>query len=423
MTRQESPWDELRRLIDAGDVPGTVAAVTALDAAGRRLVARELPGHVQVARAHAAEVAAARRAHREQERRLASTFPRPWDHEHEIDDHPEWAEPMRIAGAGVLSPAAAAAWITRRDFDLWDLDGYPLFADHGPLLDVIAARPPEWQADVAVRLALRIRPPRPRERGSDRTLPLVLALLRATGVTPPDHDPLVVAYVSRDALLSSLRGDPLLPGLLPRLFTAQGVGLALRHQQHGPLSWLTALHTLAREGVISRDLLLDGCRRRFLLGGDAIELRFFTRLHESLAPTEAEIAAHATTYLRLLPTAPGPVAELALTHLRRLPALDPADLAEALEALLFRRETGLVRAGLSWLAAVLRASPALADTLTPALTPTFGHPTRSVQERAVRLLLRHAARLTPATAATLRQAATPLDDDLHTHLTTTLTRA
>ncbi|MEV4223033.1 DUF6493 family protein [Nonomuraea sp. NPDC049725] len=183
------------------------------------------------------------------------------------------------------------------------------------------------------------------------------------------------------------------------------------------------MHTLAREGVISRDSLLDGCRRRFLLGGDAIELRFFTRLHESLAPTEAEITAHATTYLRLLPTAPGPVAELALTHLRRLPALDPADVVEALEALLFRRETGLVRAGLSWLAAVLRASPALADTLTPALTPTFGHPTRSVQERAVRLLLRHATHLTPATATTLRQAAAPLDDDLHTHLTTTLTRA
>nr|BFE77654.1 hypothetical protein GCM10020093_002550 [Planobispora longispora] len=72
------------------------------------------------------------------------------------------------------------------------------------------------------------------------------------------------------------------------------------------------------EGRISRELLLSGCTGRFLRGGDATDLRFFARLHELLEPSEAEVAARARDYLRLLPVAPGPVAELALKHLRRL---------------------------------------------------------------------------------------------------------
>ncbi len=489
MAPHETTWDALRRLIDAGDVPGTVAAVAAFDDAARRLVARELPDHIQVARDDARKAEAARRAGRTSSRHepaALSTFfqelwhynrpshlqapghddlsPRPqgvwlgdssplfqeprqddaprhlqgtgpgapsprflepWEDEDDFDFETDadqgWIEPMRLAGAGVLSPAAAVAWINRRDFDRWDLNGFPVIADHRPLLDVIAARPPEWQADVAVRLALRVRPRRRggrsgRDRDGDRNLALALALLRATGAAPPDHDPLVVGYVSRDARPGSLRTDPLLPHLLPRLFTAQGVGRALRDQQHGPLSWLTALRTLAHDGVVSRDLLLDGCRRRFLLGGDAHDLRFFARLHESLSPTEAEVEGAAIAYLRILPTAPGPIAELAMRHLRRLTTLGPADIAEGFEGLLFRGETGLVSAALAWLAAVLRDSPQLADALAPALTLTFGHRSRSVQEKAVRLAVRHARHFTPLGAATLSEAAGPLDDDLHNRL-------
>ncbi|MEV4248258.1 hypothetical protein AB0J63_33195 [Streptosporangium canum] len=81
---------------------------------------------------------------------------------------------------------------------------------------MIAARPAEWQADLAVRLALRVRGRRGRPR--DGNLPPALALLRRTGVTPPENDPLVVGWVSREARLSELRADPLLDHLLPRIF-------------------------------------------------------------------------------------------------------------------------------------------------------------------------------------------------------------
>ncbi|MFD1542662.1 hypothetical protein [Nonomuraea guangzhouensis] len=77
-------------------------------------------------------------------------------------------------------------------------------------------------------------------------------------------------------------------------------------------TWLMSLTVLQSEGTIDRGLLIDGCLRRFLRGGSAGDLRFFARLHELLEPTYAEVASRAHDYLRLLPAAPGAVAELAL---------------------------------------------------------------------------------------------------------------
>ncbi|GAA1757066.1 hypothetical protein [Nonomuraea bangladeshensis] len=129
-----------------------------------------------------------------------------------------YGELLRIVGAGVLSgPAATAAWLTRREF-----------ADPWPRLDelarVLATRPAGWQADVAARLVRKIRTP------DDRGVPLALAVLRATGATPPEHDPLVTAWLrTRPA-----DDDPLLGPLLPRIFEAEGVGRELREERLTP---------------------------------------------------------------------------------------------------------------------------------------------------------------------------------------------
>lgn len=92
--------------------------------------------------------------------------------------------------------------------------------------------PPGRQADLAIRLALRLRPRR-RPDPRDRNLSLALALLRRTGATPPEHDPLVVGWVSGEARIGELRSDPLLGHLLPRIFEAEGVGRALRDEGNG----------------------------------------------------------------------------------------------------------------------------------------------------------------------------------------------
>ncbi|GAA4186671.1 DUF6493 family protein [Streptosporangium oxazolinicum] len=434
-------WDGVRALIDTGDVAGIVRTVTALDDAGRREVARELPGYVMVLQEreqrslaeHEARLDRARRDRQEELLRWRDTgeisedqyqraWPMTWnDHDawEGASGGDGWIEPMRVAGAGTIGGAVAVVtWINRREFERWDLAGGRMADEIEPLLEVIASRPAAWQADLAVRVALRLRPRR-RRAPRDRNLPLALALLRRTGATPPAHDPLVVGWVSRDARRDELRADPLLDHLLPRLFEAEGVGRALRDERSGPSGttpWLRTLRALAAEGRVPRELLLDGCRSRLLRGGEGPDLRFFARLHELLDPTPAEIEPHAVDYLRLLPTAPGQVAELSLKHVRRLDGLDPADVVEALEGLLFRPEGGLVRTGLAWLEESVRRSPDLTDALAPALATAFGHEARAVRERAVRLVVRHAAHLTPLGAETLRGAMGTLTPDLHNRL-------
>ncbi|MEU6797340.1 DUF6493 family protein [Nonomuraea wenchangensis] len=373
--------------IDSGD-PGLVAEyVLSLDAEGRKAVAAGLPGHLPVVRGRA------------------------------VPGRPSgetWIDPMRVAGAGTISGAAATvAWLNRRDFQ----DRRHEAPDATPLLvHVLSARPPAWQADFATRAALRL-PGRARgsRRRSGDAGALALAMLRHTGVTPPEHDPLVVEWAARPPTADRLRRDPLLGHLLPRLFEAEGVGRALRDERgdrSASSGWLAALTTLAREGGIDRDLLLDGCVRRFLRGGPVVGLRFFARLHERLEPTYDEVRERAPAYLRLLPAAPGPVADLALRHLRRLAEPGPEDVGEAVRALLSRPERKLVTAGLAWLDEYARDRHAGLDAFAPALADAFRCPSADVQGRAVRLAVTHARRFGPEGVADVRAGARVLPRDL-----------
>ncbi|TMR28844.1 DUF6493 family protein [Nonomuraea zeae] len=274
-------------------------------------------------------------------------------------------------------PAATAAWLTRREFA-----GRRARVEE--VVRVLATRPAAWQADVAARLARKIRTP------DDRNAPLALAVLRACGAPPPEHDPLVTAWLSSRPAAD----DPLLASLLPRIFEAEGVGRLLREERlkPAPTPWLALIGELVAAGRVSRAELLDGCVRRFLRGGDAVSLRFFVRLHQLLDPTPQEAAAHVRDYLRLLPAAPGAVAESALDQVRRAGPLDPADLVEAIEGLTFRPEAKLALRGLRWLEQEL----AYAAELAPALATAFGHASYEVQSRAVRIALKHSAAFAPA---------------------------
>ncbi|MFE3448924.1 DUF6493 family protein [Nonomuraea sp. NPDC059194] len=375
MTQDTAPlptvWHEIRDLIDAGDPDALGRRLLALDDGERRLVAGELRGHIAVMRA------------RTEAREHARWTDDDWDEVRQPWE--KWPGLVRLAGAGTLSAVSAvASWVTRRD--LTHTTG-----DLAPLLHVLSARPAAWQAALAVRLAARLRGPR------DPGVPLALALLRSMGAPPPEHDPLVVAWVSAGW---RPRPDPLTDALLPRMFEAEGVGRVLRHERIEPLSpWLRRLRELG-----DRQLLLDGCVRRFLRGGSAQDLRFFVRLHELLAPSEAEVGERRRDYLRLLPSAPGPVAELALRHLRRLGGHESADVAEAVEALVFRAEITLARTGLTWLEQSVRQAVVHADEIAPALASAFHHASYEVQGRAAQLALKNAGRFGPPGAERIRAA-------------------
>ncbi|WP_113704347.1 DUF6493 family protein [Nonomuraea lactucae] len=427
-------WESVRKVITRCDAGEVTEMVVGLDDEQRREVARELPGHIGLAR-KAAEMLYERRqreAHEAQERdrkefvraamagganpeRAAEMW---WmgghnHHEYWVDwrEREKWIEPMRIAGAGTLGgPAAVATWLYRRDFTRWQA------TDIDPLLRVIAARPPEWQADLAVRLALRLRGTRTQAR--DDSVPLALALLRRTEAIPPEHEPLVAAWVSTPP---DLGRDPLAGHLLPKIFDAEGVGRALRDDRlEAPewaaeqSSWLRALRDHVATGKVDREMLVDGCVRRFLRGGSAADLRFFVRLHDLLDPAPSR--ERSRDYLRLLPTAPGPVAELALKQLRGTGGLSGEEVNEALAALLFRAEGKLVRAGLSWLDQTAREEGGDLDHLAPALASAFLCDSVDVQERTVRLAVKHASRFTPIGAEAVREAAGLLPPDLAARL-------
>ncbi|WP_061293056.1 hypothetical protein [Herbidospora cretacea] len=283
---------------------------------------------------------------------------------------------MMVGVAAVPGPAGAVTWLMRRDLNpRWSAAPRPRL-----LVKAVSGRPVAWRADLAVRLAKRVRRP------DDRVVPLALELLRAGEVTPPDHDPLVAAWLAAPGVAH----DPLTPHLLPRIFDAAGAGRALAGETltPKPSRWLAlAGRELPREQVV------EGCVRRFLLGGDVQDLRFFARLHALVAPTPEESAGRLRDYLRLLPAAPGPVAELAWQQVRHA-RLDAADVAEGIEALTFRPEAKLTVKGLTWLDRELAASPErVADHVT-ALANAYAHASHEVRDRAVALTLKHAAHLT-----------------------------
>ncbi|RVX46799.1 hypothetical protein EDD27_9703 [Nonomuraea polychroma] len=360
-------WGEIKKLIETRHADRLAEVLKALDDQARKEVAARLP---------------------ELLKELRARFDR-WD-----DGLVHYGIVLRVAGAATFGGAAAVvSWLYRRDFaPQWDgPDG-----DVDLILAVIADRPAAWRADLAERLVLRMRV------ADDRGMPLTLALLRETGIEPPPHDPLVAGWVSQWP--TRLGDDPLLDHLVPRLFEAQGVGRMLQWERDPHEGWLGALLKLAGAGRLKREALIDGCVRRFLLGGTAIDLRFFVRLHEALNPSPTEAAPHVRDYLRLLPASPGPVAELAMKHLRGRDDLAIDDLAEAWESLLFRSERKLVRAGLSWLNGSVRRAPALADVIAAPLARAFAADSAELQDKAVELALAHAGGMSEDGRAAVREA-------------------
>ncbi|MFI7706089.1 DUF6493 family protein [Nonomuraea sp. NPDC049480] len=356
-------WTELCDLVTRNQVTRLADRLVTLTEEERAELGGQLPGLVkELRRARTEQV---RAQHPDDFEEMAS-----WEVGDLLD---ELAGALLLTGVGVITgPAAAVTWMTGRDVNRrWAED-----PDVAQVCRVAATRPLEWRRDVAVRLARRVRRP------ADRIAPLAVALLRESGAVPPDHDPLVAAWLAAP----SVAGDPLTPVLLPRVFAADGAGRALRDErlEPRPTRWLAAA---ARE--LPREQVLDGCVSRFLRGGEAQDLRFFVRLHTLLDPTPAESAPRLRDYLRLLPSAPGTVAELAAGQVRGAMPLDHADLVEAVDALTFRAEAKLAVTGLRWLDQAIRATPEAAADFVTALTTAYAHKSFDVRNRAVELTLKY----------------------------------
>lgn len=213
-------WAQIRDLVTRNQVTPLADRLVKLTEEERAELGGRLPGLVKELRR--ARTEQARAEYPDDFEELAS-----WEVGDMLD---ELAGALLLAGAGVITgPAAAVTWMTSRDVNRRWAEA----PDVAQVCRVAATRPLEWRREVAVRLAQRVRRP------ADRIAPLAVALLRESGAVPPDHDPLVAAWLAEPgvpAWLSTpgMAGDPLTPVLLPRIFTADGAGRALRDERLEP---------------------------------------------------------------------------------------------------------------------------------------------------------------------------------------------
>ena len=326
--------------------------------------------------------------------------------------------PLIVAGAACLPTAAqVAAWFRRREFrwHQWQPEA---------VARVLLGRGVPWFADLATRVAKGL----PAAAGFGQYA-FAAELVRISEAPIPSNDSCPGLEVecfagTRSPARERLRANPFLDALLPRLFEVDDVGgwlsvTSWHREQPGfdPAAVGSgALASLAAEGRVSRDLLLDGTLGRLLRGDRTGALRPFVELHRALQPTVDELNRRRLDYLRLLPDAPSFAAAMAQQALRRLDGADllPLDsLVDASRSVLQRPEKALVRTQLSWLQAAIRKRGASEEPeLLLAVAEVFAHPDLRLAGRALSIIERHIDACTDDTRADLAVAASDLGADL-----------
>ncbi|WP_330456507.1 DUF6493 family protein [Streptomyces sp. NBC_00820] len=318
---------------------------------------------------------------------------------------------LQLAGAACHTGAASAAtWLAAADLR-WRQAPAEL------LLEALADRDTGWLADVVLRLALR-------PVSARVPYALMADLVSRSGCEVPATDAYLIGWVRHisggwgqgDGVLERLRGEPRLAALVGGLFTLTDLS-EVRWPLTDGGAWPNALATLARERVLDRAFLADACVARLLRtrsSGQPTDHRVFLPLLVALGLTREEERARVADWTALARDAVVPVASHAQKALAGLAldgdsdrdgdgggdgpgeaALTVRQLAEASEGLLFRAETKLVRAQLILLGKVLARDPGTAVDLLPAVAVAFGHEDTQVQERALKLLERHAKVIAP----------------------------
>jgi hypothetical protein len=382
MTHAMTQWPGLEALINAGDIPGIVRAGRDLSAEQRRSLAGPLSAHERWLRSEDGFRAAV-----------------PYDH---------WRATQAAAVACAIGlPPAKLAVVLVRD-GLTRIPGEPL-DPAAAVFEILRTRDPSWLSDLATRLAERL-PAGGRRGMASEAWRLTAALVAAIGMDPPLTDGFVSGWVgeswgrSDDELAAEIRTDPRLTALVPRLFEVDDI----------PVPG-DALLTLAREGVLGRSVLIDGCLARLQRGGRPWQLELVVGLLDGLAPSLDEVAQRVPDYVALLPGAHVMAAELGQRELRRLDdacALDQGLLSEISETVLCRREHKLVRAQFDWLDEVARRDPARSAEVLRAVATAFTQESADLQRRALTVARRHARHADAATHAELAQAALSLRPEL-----------
>ncbi|MFJ5073900.1 DUF6493 family protein [Streptomyces sp. NPDC088553] len=293
---------------------------------------------------------------------------------------------LYVAGAGCQTGAAATAtWLGGRDLLSWRSE------DGALVLSVLADRDPAWTADVAQRLAAR-------PAVAESSYGLIRGLVERSGCAVPATDGYVLAWtreITDSRLVERLREDShtrvLVPHALAMAETPDRLTWSVGPE--APTHWPTALATLVTEGVLDRAQVVDLCVSRLLRGGRARDLRFPLEVLRLVEPSANERRDRVPDWIGMTADAPSPVAGYAQEVLAGLAAdgaLSAGALAEMTGGVLFRTEKKLVRAQLALVGKVLAREPGAVEELLPAVAEAFGHEDTTIQERALKLVGRHA---------------------------------
>jgi len=284
----------------------------------------------------------------------------------------------------------------------------------GLAVQVLRDRRPHWLPELPGALV---------KAGQVSWWPLVRALVRDGLVELPSEPEYVLGMPNgltdwQSLVLDALRADPgLLEVELWELLATEGSGRALGNHDNwldkpvrypgGPQSlghpertWRHALVSLAAEGMLDRDRLLDHVLLAPLRDWRPVDVSWFVGLHEALEPNIDEVADRQGVYTRLLTVDHGPAIKAAQKQLTRLigdQRLQVVPLLDASRATLGRADKASVSAQLRLLGALARAHPAapIAEVVQIAL----GHPRTDVREHAEKLLGTLGESATPALVA------------------------
>ncbi|MDA3647361.1 DUF6493 family protein [Saccharopolyspora indica] len=362
-------WDDLKELLDQGDLAAIEAAFDDAGPEERRALVKPVTEFERTVRK--ADFPTSRR----------------------------YSAPLAVVGAAVLPMSALVPWLSRNSLDR------PMRPDHRrllrhygtPALDhvltVLRRRGVPWLPELADKLAQRLRP------GGSPPTDLWRLITEIAGETLPDSD----GYVFWWPLgIRNHVAEPRFLALVPRLFE-------MPHELwEGAGTWPRLLVKLAADGVLDRSMLLDGVLAALQLGVKRDGAETLITVHDELAPGLDEVAARTQDYIALLPDSYSTVAALAQRELKRLDGagrLTTDALLDGSRAVFFRKEKKLVRAQLAWLGKVVGTRP----EVLPAFVDALHHDAPDVQERALTRLLDHAGRLDAQTCADIAAVELPPD--------------
>jgi hypothetical protein len=253
--------------------------------------------------------------------------------------------------------------------------------------------------------------------------------LAEAGVFPwPDHEAWIQGLINHAVRgyhgggpRELLEAHPRLAAQLPRLFEVEGEGdgCLAAADKYCPeeFGWKAALLAMVEAGRLDRGETLDLCLGALGRGFSSFRAGWFSRFHDALAPTAAEVEERQSSYRGLLASEIGPSVTLALKALekaRKAGVLEAAATVPALEPATRTRSKGTARRALKLAARI--AGPEERAALVQVAARALGHPEREVQEDALGLLEKHAEPGDPEVARVAGEAASTVVPTLRERL-------